>query len=182
MKLLAAAEGNNETVFYNILLRRGLFRFSNNDLIMREVVHCRQLENNKAVVAVIKQYIGPPIDVYRFGDKLSDEFKIKDASIREKIGDIKDFNVLPEFEILFILKEGLFNNFLKVKGKQKACTFARIHVSYKGNKYDGTSKWIEDYLNNLSNKEIYDMFKLYSIKCSHNSRCKNNILSLLKRI
>lgn len=181
MKLLVAAEGNNETVFYNILLGRGLFNFSTNDLIMRQIVHCRQLENNKSLVAVLKQYDGPVIDVYRFGDKLTDEFKIKDTLIKEKIGEIKDFNILPEFEILFILKEGLYNKFLKVKGRQKPSTFARIHISHHDKNYDGSATWIENYLSSLTDEDIYDMFKLYSIKCSHNSRCKNNILSLLKR-
>lgn len=182
MKLLVAAEGNNETVFYNILLSRGLFNFSANDLIMRQIIHCRQLENNKSLVAVLKQYNGPTIDVYRFGDKLSDEFKIKDELIKEKIGEIKDYNILPEFEILFILKENLYNEFLKVKGKQKPSTFARIHISYHDKRYDGSTVWIENYLNSLTDKDIYEMFELYSIKCSHNNRCKNNILSLLNRI
>ena len=31
----------------------------------------------------------------------------------------------------------------------------------------------------LSDEEIYKMFKLYSIKFAHNPRCKNDIFSLL---
>lgn len=80
------------------------------------------------------------VTIYRVGDKLSGSLKIPKQILSSKIKQIIDVSTTPEFEILFIIKENLFDEYIKCKTKIKPSIFFKMH----NNEYKKQSKFIID--------------------------------------
>lgn len=140
-KLLLLCEGSNEKKVIEILLENNKLKFSQKDLIGLVPYHARQLTSPNIALA-LNMYHGK-FDIYRIGDKQSDEIKIP-RNLRHRIGSIKKFCTKPELEILLIINEGHYQKFLS-SGKNKAKAFAKEHISYNKRKYDNSTQFYEDY-------------------------------------
>ena len=86
----------------------------------------------------------------------------------DKIAGVVDISTTPEFEILFILNENLYNEFLKVKSSTKPCSFYMKH----NKKYRKQFDFVLDYFSKMTNKEIINLINLYVKK--HGKTTKNN--------
>ena len=85
--------------------------------------------------------------IYRVGDKLSDRLRIPQTIMSGKINNRLKVCTLPEFEILFILNEGLYDEYLKVKTDEKPSIFyKKINHHYKKQ-----STFVRQYFSDMSN-------------------------------
>ncbi len=147
--ILIMTEGNTELAFLNVLLEKGILKFSTEELLMEKIYHSRQIDGE------IKGYIQQvdykdKVFIYRVGDKLSDKLTIPSSILPEKIGGVIDISTTPEFEVLFLLNEDLYDEFLKVKSTVKASEFYKMN--HKG--YGKQSKFVTNYFDTMTNEEI----------------------------
>ena len=165
--ILIMTEGKTELEFLNVLLEKGILKFSVNELLMEKIFHGRQIDGE------IKGYIqgidyNDQVFIYRVGDKLSDKLTIPSSILPEKISGVVDVSTTPEFEVLFLLYEGLYDEFLKVKSIEKPSSFYKK----QNKKYKKQSTFVRDYFNNMSEEEIVDLIDLYVKK--HGKTLKKN--------
>ena len=164
---LIMTEGATELAFIRILLDRKILKFSTEELLMEQVFNKRQLDGE------LKGYIqllpcGDSVDIYRIGDKMTDNLVIPRAILPEKIRDKYKICTLPEFEILFILNERIFDDYMKIKSKMKPSEYYKtIHSDYKKQE-----KYILDYFSDMSNEDIVKLIDLYYKK--HGKAHKND--------
>lgn len=100
-----------------------------------------------ALHALIRQL--PPeekVKIIKIGDKLSDKLKIP-KDIKDKIDSEEKYCTKPEFEMLIIISEGLYNEYQKVKSKKKSKVFAKENIKYNGKRYTNSQEWIKGYFN-----------------------------------
>lgn len=153
---LIMTEGNDELALMNILLDKGLLKSSKEELLAEKVFQRRQIDGE------IQFYIQmlpneDDVDIYRVGDKLSDTLKIPQSILSSKIRNKYDICTLPEFEILFILNEGLYASYEKQKSSLKPSAFyMKCNSAYKKQ-----SKFVNEYFGSMSNKEIRKLIDLY---------------------
>lgn len=165
--ILIMTEGRTEQAFLNVLLEKNILKFKKEELLMEEIFQSRQIDGE------IKGYIQllnceDKVFIYRVGDTLKDKLKIPSAILSDKIAGVVDISTTPEFEILFILNENLYNEFLKVKSSTKPCSFYMKH----NKKYHKQFNFVFDYFSKMTNKEIINLINLYVKK--HGKTTKNN--------
>ena len=113
---------------------------------MEDVFHKRQIDG-ELVGYIQTLQIGDSVDIYSVGDKLSDRLRIPQTIMTEKINNRLKVCTLLEFEILFILNEGLYDEYLKVKTDEKPSIFyKKINHHYKKQ-----STFVRQYFSDMSN-------------------------------
>ena len=153
---LIMTEGPNELVFINVLLKKNLLIFKKEDLLMEQAFHKRQIDGE--LIGYIQGLPnGDTVDIYRVGDKLSDKLKIPRSILSGKIEKEIKICTLPEFEILFILNEKLFDEYKKVKSKKSPSEFYKE----KNNEYKKQSTFVKRYFEEMQNSEIVNLILLY---------------------
>lgn len=173
--ILIMTEGKTELAFLNVLLEKNILKFKKSDLLMEQIYHNRQIDSD------IKGYIQQlnykeKVLIYRVGDVLKDKLIIPKTILSEKIEKVIDICTTPEFEILFILNEGLYDDFLKVKSYMKASLFYKM----KNKKYKKQYDFVYDYFSNMSDYEIKCLINLYVKK--HGKTLKKGQLTLKELI
>lgn len=153
--ILIMTEGKTELAFLNVLLEKNILKFEKEELLMEEIYHSRQIDSE------IKEYIqlldyGNKV-IYRVGDGLKDKLSIPPSILPEKIAGKMDISTTPEFEMLFILNENLYDEYLKVKSNVKASSFYKKHNKKYKKQYD----FIYEYFLKMSNKKIINLIDLY---------------------
>lgn len=165
--ILIMTEGPTELAFVNVLLEKKLLKFSKEELLMERIYHSRQISGEILNFIQILPN-NDTVDIYRVGDKLQDKLKIPSSILKEKIRNKYDICTLPEFEMLFILNENLYNEYLKNKSIKKPSVF------YKevNKKYNKQAKFVFDYFINMSNENIVSLIDLY-VKKHKGAHSKN---------
>lgn len=173
--ILIMTEGSDELAFVNVLLSKGILKFKREELLMEAVYHARQITGE--LVGYIQLLPSEDtVSIYRIGDKLTDELSIPKSIIKTKISGKFDISTTPEFEILFILNEGLYDEYLKTKTTKKPNVFYKEH----NKKYKKQSSFVTEYFDGMCNEDIVSLIKLYAKK--HGHAHKKNQLSLEKII
>lgn len=179
MKYLVLTEGTDEKALFDVLLKKGIFRYSEDELLSKQIFHCRQLKTKPEISDMIRQLpYEEKVSAIRIGDKLTDKFTVP-KEFKQKIQETNDYHTTPEFEILLIIQENLYNTYLKFKLHPKE--FAKKYVNYKGNSYDCTYQWIFDYFNHLSNESIIKLFEEYDNKRKRAHRNLKSVSELIKK-
>ncbi len=169
--ILIMTEGSDELAFVNVLLDRNILKFKREELLMEEIYHARQ------ITAELVGYIqllpkDDTVSIYRVGDKLSDKLRIPKSIISSKISGKYDISTTPEFEVLFLLNEDLYEDYLKVKSFKKPSEFYKEH----NKKYNKQSEFVKSYFDSMSNEEIIRLIEIYVSK--HGKAHKDNQLTL----
>ena len=116
MKYLMMCEGNNEKAIMNLLLDANKLKITRDDLIELTPFHVRQL-SNPTIISMLKNY-NKEVTILRIGDTQKDKLIIpKELKDIVSSNRIYKYCTLPEIEILLIINEGLYNEFLKSKDK-----------------------------------------------------------------
>ena len=132
---------------------------------MDKIYHARQIEGEiLGFIQALSSNNG--VIIYRVGDKMKDKLKIPSQLMKEKIKDEIKICTLPEFEILLILNENLYDEYLKSKSNLKPSEYYKK----KNKSFSKTRKFVNDYFSTLSNKEIIDLINLYVLKRSHSHK------------
>ena len=169
-------EGTCELAFMNALLEKGLLKINRRQLLGEQIFHLRQIKGEAEVlIQSIKN--NDVVDIFRVGDKLNDKLKLPKTILASKIETVKDYCILPEFEILLLLHENLYEAFLKNKSKSKPSEFYKS--SHRD--YNKQYKYVYDYFFKLCEQEIIDIIHLYNKKRqkSHNKN-QHLVSELLK--
>lgn len=142
MKYLILCEGRNEVYLINLLLKHNKLKFCIDDLVALKPFNARQL-TNPTIKSELRIY-NQPVKVLRIGDTQRDKFIIpNDLNDIVSKDRIYKYCTLPELEILIIINEGLYKQFLKSKEMPK--TFAKRNIIYNNRRYDQSSEFLEIY-------------------------------------
>lgn len=174
--ILIMTEGSDEKAFLDLLLDRGLLKYSKAELLMEEIFHSRQIDTNiMAYIQLLPN--GNAVEIYRVGDKLSDELKVPSRILPEKISAKYDICTLPEFEILYIINDGYYEEYLKIKSTQKPSSFYKS----KNKDYSKRASFVNTYFSVMSNEKIIELINEYIRKHgkTHNKN-QYNLSCLLK--
>ena len=143
MKFLVLLEGNTEKAFIELLMDKGMFKINADEMLDLRPHQKRQID--PTLHALIRQL--PPeekVRIIKIGDKLSDRLTIP-KDIKEKIDSEEKYCTKPEFEMLIIISEGLYDEYQKVKSKKKPKVFAKENIKHNGKRYNNNQVWIKDY-------------------------------------
>lgn len=154
--ILIMTEGTTELAFLEVLLEKNLLKFDKSELLMEQIYHSRQIEGEIIGFIQLLDY-NDKVFIYRVGDKLTDKLATPSAILPEKIAGTMDISTTPEFEVLFLLNEDLYEEYLKVKSTTKASSFYKA----KNTKYKKQKKFVYDYFIQMSNEEIIKLIDLY---------------------
>ena len=125
--VVLGCEGPSEVQLITELLVNGELVFSENQILDRRPIHFRQ---PKEIVALINTLpLEEEIVFYRIGDTQKDAYNLSCLSIRKSKISIKKVCTKPEIEILIIINERLYSEYLKVKSEIKPKQFVKANVS-----------------------------------------------------
>lgn len=143
MKYLVLCEGANEEVIFNLLLDSNKLKIKRDDLLGLRSYSIRQL-SNPTIKSQLKMY-NREVTILRIGDTQKDKLKIP-TDLKHIVSSerIEKYCTLPELEILLIINEGLYSEYLKMRN-MKPKEFAKANISYNRKKYDQSSEFIENY-------------------------------------
>lgn len=135
-------EGANEEEIINILLDNNKLKFTRDDLIGRKPYHIRGLKNPN-IKSELKRY-NKEVLIYRIGDKQTDKLVIP-SELKNIVfsKNIFKYCTKPELEILLIINEGMYKNYLK-SGKSPK-DYAKENIRYNKRYYDNSTSFISDY-------------------------------------
>ncbi len=150
-------EGTCEKALLDILLSRNMLIYNYDDLLYQQIFHARQI-NNQLLEMINQLPVGESLSIVRVGDKLDDTLDLTEIELLVK--ESLKVCIKPEFEILHILNENLFKEFMKVKSKKKACDF----YSEKNAEYKKSYVVNKQYFDKLNDEELISLIKLYDIK------------------
>lgn len=173
--ILIMTEGSTELAFLDVLLDKKILKYDKKDLLMEEIFQSRQIDGQLTNSIQILSYQDKVL-IYRVGDTLNDKLRIPKTIMQEKIADVIDISTTPEFEILFILNENLYDDFLKVKSNTKASSFYKMHNKQYKKQYN----YVYDYFSKMSKEEIINLIELYAKK--HGKTLKKTQKSLKELI
>lgn len=128
MKIVVlACEGNSEVELLNQLMSNNNLVFKHEQILDRRPIHLRQ---PKLIVPIINILpADTDITIYRIGDTQKDDFDISCfGDNRQKKTKIIKVCTTPEIEILIIINENMYDEYLKVKSKIKPKQFVKVFV------------------------------------------------------
>lgn len=127
MRYLIMCEGTNEEKLVELLLDNNKLKIKRSELIGLKPYNIRQL-NNPTIINELIRY-GERVIVYRIGDTQKDKLKIP-IILKNIISskDIYKYCTKPELEILLIINEELYQDYLKSKKRTK--DYAKEKITY----------------------------------------------------
>ncbi len=157
MKYLIMTEGTCELALLEVLIEKGLLKYSTEELLYEKCHHARQIKGD--IVEMVNQLpFSEKITVIRVADKFADSFSI--SKIEERFTTMVKIRTSPEFEMLFIINEKLYSDFEKVKSKMKPSEFYKS----KNHKYKKSKEFVYQYFIGLSSDDIIRLLKEYNKK------------------
>ena len=125
--IVLGCEGPSEVQLVADLLMKGELVFSVNEILDKRPIHFRQ---PKEIVALINTLpLDEEIVFFRIGDTQNDAYNLTCLSARKSKISIKKVCTKPEIEILVIINEHLYNEYLKVKSTIKPKQFVKSNVN-----------------------------------------------------
>lgn len=159
-------EGANEEKLLELLLDSGSLKITRDDLIGRKPYHIRGL-NNPYIKSELRRY-NKEVLVYRIGDKQNDKLKIptelEDIVLRK---NIYKYCTKPELEILLIINEGKYKDFLKSGRTPKG--YAKENIKINKKYYDNSTQFYEEYYGGSRIKLLVSNIKEYKRIKKHSS-------------
>lgn len=152
-------EGTCEVELLDVLIERNLLIYKKEDLLYEEVFHLRQLDI-ATYTKINSLKSDDKVLIYRVIDKNNNMLRINNKSCNNRIEEKIDVLIKPELEILMIIHEGLYEDYLKHKTDYKPSEYYKI----KHKEYNKQKAYIYDYFNNLDNLELVRILKDYEIK------------------
>lgn len=152
-------EGSDEKALIDVLIDKGLFKYSQNELVFEQSFHKRQIDDE--LLLIIRQLpYEDKVIVYRVGDKLSDKFDNRKKDIPGKIIEVNRVCTLPELEMLFIINENMFDEYMKFKSSFSPSEFYKS----KNKKYKKQAAFVTGYFENMDSEDIRKLIKRYDEK------------------
>lgn len=159
-------EGANEEKLLELLLDNNKLVITRDDLIGRKPYHIRGLDN-PYIKSELRRY-NKEVLIYRIGDKQNDKLKIpvelKDIVFKK---NIYKYCTKPELEVLIIINEKQYRDFLKSKMSPKE--YAKKNIKYNKKYYDNATQFYAEYYGGRRIKFLVDNLIEYKRIKKHNS-------------
>lgn len=120
MKILLACEGQSEVYLLNSLIDKGYLTFDC-PLLLDEPIHLRQLTEIEPIINSLP--IDEEIIIYRIGDTLKDDLSLSRFKMRSEHIKSYKYCTKTEVEILVIINEGFYMEFMKAPKNTKPKSF-----------------------------------------------------------
>lgn len=167
--IICSCEGTAEEVIMNILLDNECLIFSRSDLIDNKVTR------HRTGAAIQREFLhkdyAKDVCIVRILDSKNENFKL-DTLYRDRF-PVYSIYTKPEIELLIIIAEHLYDDFLKHKSKQKPSDYLKNHLKKCNFK---SKKFVEDYWQDVN--KLVTAIQQYNAK--HSSQNEYNIYHLLK--
>ena len=125
MKILLACEGQSEVYLLTGLINRGYLSFEC-PILLDEPVHLRQLTDIAPIINLLP--IDEDIVIYRIGDTLKDSLSLNKFKMRSEHIKSYKYCTKTEVEILVIINEGLYSEYMKCSRNMKPKAFVQKHI------------------------------------------------------
>lgn len=125
MKILLACEGQSEVYLLRGLIDRGYLSFDC-PLLLDEPIRLRQLSEIAPIINSLP--IDEDITIYRIGDTLKDALSLAKFQMRKEHIKIYKYCTKTEVEILVIINEGLYSEFIKSPKNTKPKSFIHKYM------------------------------------------------------
>ena len=168
MKVVLACEGNCEVKLMLNLLEKDALIFNKRDILDQRPLKLRQPKTIAPIINTLPE--DEEIIFYRIGDTQRDTFNISCFGLTriEHITVIK-ICTMPEIEILIIINEGKYTEYLKEKSESSPKDFIKIHL--------GNIASFEEYIK--TNDMTYAIREYKRIK-KHKQKDEQYLADLLK--
>lgn len=176
MKYLILTEGGAEKAIIELLMESKLLIFSIDEMIDMRPHLNRQIENSMLHILIRQLPSDEKVQIIRIGDKMSDKLEIP-KDITHKILPIKKCCIKPEFEMLIIINEGLYDDFQKYKSYQKPSEYAKTRIRHNNISYNKSQNWVKAY---FKENDLISALIKYKQKSSH-KRGEGHLLDLIKK-
>lgn len=125
MRIVLACEGECEIALINCLLNKRQLSFKN-EILLGEPLKLRQLNEISSIINMLPK--DEELIVFRIGDTLNDKQNFKNLEMRKEYIKFIKICTKTEIEILPIINEGLYDEFLKYKSKIRPKEFAKQRI------------------------------------------------------
>ena len=139
MKNVLGCEGQCEVLLVMDLLSKGVLIFDKKDILDRRPIHFRQPREIAPLIDTLP--MEEEIVFYRIGDTQNDEYNLTCLSARKDKIKIVKVCTKPELEILIIINEGLYDEYLKQKSKMMPKQFVKTYA----NGYTNFADYLENH-------------------------------------
>lgn len=119
-------EGNAEVYLIDSLIKRGHLLFNKNDLLDMRPIHFRQPIEIAPLIDILTK--DTEITFYRIGDTQKEEYDFERFNVRKEHIKVIKLCTMPEIEILIVINEGLYDEYLKVKSKMMPKQFVKERI------------------------------------------------------
>ena len=116
MKILLACEGQSEVFLLNSLIEKGYLNFKY-PLLLDEPIRLRQLAEIAPIINALP--VDEEIIIYRVGDTLKEEFDLSKFKMRQNHMKVYKVCTKPEIEVLVIINEGIYPEYIKNSKKYR---------------------------------------------------------------
>lgn len=160
MKYLILTEGAAEEALVETLIDKGLTIFTWDDLLDQRTFPNRNIHPNDDIADLIYSLKNnEEVCVYRIIDKDNANFEIPNE-LKDNIKHFYNICTKPEIEILFIINDGYYEEYLKYKSKYNPSSFYKS----KNKKYKKGKQFALNYFSSLESCLLKDLILLYTQK------------------
>ncbi len=176
MKYILMCEGKNELTVLNLLLGHDKLIITPNELLGLVPYQARQLDKSPQILGMMNIYTEDVI-IYRIGDKMTDELRIP-KQIKKRVIREEKYCTLPELEILLIISEEKYNEYIKQKSKITPKKFAKMYIKCNRMRYDNSSLFYEKYYQDID--KLVQAIQQYSVLHKTHKKDEHYLIELLK--
>lgn len=135
-------EGGAETASIDILVDNDLLVFTRDQMLEEEVIRCRKAKEFEQ--RYLRKGFESKITVLRVLDSHSEAFRLS-AAYEHKVDVIKVVTS-PEIEMLLILAEGKYNDYIKKSSSMSPSVFCKQELKMKGIK---SQQYVRNYFSDI---------------------------------
>lgn len=160
MKFLILTEGAAEEALVETLIDKGLTIFTWDDLLDQRTFPNRNIHPNDDIADLIYSLKNnEEVCVYRIIDKDNANFEIP-KELKDNIKHFYNICTKPEIEILFIINDGYYKEYLKCKSDFSPSSFYKS----MNKKYKKGKQFALNYFSNLEPQVLKKLILLYTQK------------------
>lgn len=169
-------EGAAEQAIMTILIEQNALSIKKNTLLYGEVF--RERSAKSFFEKHMRSQMDEEVIIYRILDSKKEKFKIDNKTKKDFSGKYRVVDVItsPEIEMLIIIAEGKYNEFIKMKSKMKPSDYCKSKLRLKNVKdYKNVKEYFEDV-----NKLIDAINKYHSLMKNNKEKNTKTLYDLLE--
>lgn len=169
-------EGAAEEAIMTVLIEQNILTIKENTLLYGKVF--RERSARSFFEKYMRSQMDEEVTIYRIVDSKKEKFKISSKIKKEFSGKYRVVDVItsPEIEMLIIIAEGKYNEFIKMKSKMKPSDYCKSKLNLKNVK---DYKYVKDYFEDVN--KLIDVINIYhSLKKNNKEKNVETLYDLLE--